>query len=731
MKEDVCAIWNTSNLHDKEILLNSIRTGFNKSQTDNPLLTNFKHIHTYLLRPVHFFQTYKRSNLQPDLMAGLTVGVIALPQTMAFALIAELPPVMGLYTVIVGAVVAALWGSSHQTHSGPANAVSILVLSVLATVAMPGSPEFIVAAGVLAVMAGVFQLIIGLSRLGILVNFVSHSVIIGFSAGAGALIAINQVRHLLGLTFSSHSLAETIQEIFRHLLVIHWPTAILGLGTMGLIILSRKLWPKAPGRLFGMVIASALVFFLGLDKIGVDVIGSLPGRLPPLVKLPLFDLNLLNQLSTGALAVGIIGLIQTTAIARSITAQTGQRLDSNQEFVGQGLANIACGFFSGYSGAASFSRSAVNLETGAQTSMSAIFSSIFVLIAMFTLAPLAAYLPRAALAGVLIVTAVGLIDRAEIARIWRGTLGDTVIMIATLLATLFLPLQFAVLIGVLFSFARYLIKTSMPRVYSVLPDEGYEHFVQQQPHQSFCPQLGILKISGDLYFGAVNHIEEAIKQHLADHPEQYLLLLRMQGVNQCDLRGVQMLEAIRHTCQERGGDLFLMKVQQPVYDSLKSTGFYNQLGDDHFLEGDYEAISQLFYNALDSAICIYECDARVFAECQNLPRQSYLTDIPPEAIINISPRQLRQKLRNNTLLLIIDVREPREFRQGHISQAQLIPLPRIVSDMADISCDREIVFVSRSGRRSAYAAYMLQKKGCRQAYVLQGGMIAWQTTELE
>jgi SulP family sulfate permease len=700
------------------------------------ILENLSHIPLYLLRPVRILQTWQRSNLGPDLIAGLTVGLIALPQAIAFALIAELPPAMGLYAIIVAAMVSALWGASRQLQTGPANAISLLVLSVLLTVAAPGTPEFIIAAGMLAVMAGAFQLIIGLARLGLLVNFVSHSVIVGFASGAAVLIAINQVRHLLGLTFLSHNLPETLQGLVFHLPNTHWPTALVGLGTIALLIILRKLNRKLPGPLIAMIIASGLVFLLHLDQTGVSVIGKLPNSLPPLVKLPLFNLNLLSKLATGALAVGAIGLIQTTAIARSMVTQTSERIDNNQEFVGQGLANIAAGFFSGYPGTASFARSAVNKEAGARSPLSAVFTGLVVLLAMLLLAPLAVYLPRAALSGVLIVIAARLIDRQEIALIWQGTPGDAVIMVVTFVGTLFLSMEFAILTGILLSFALYIMKTSAPQVYPVLPGGDYKHFAQQAPGRSPCPQLGIIKISGDLYFGAVNHIEEALLQHLADHRRQRFLLLRMHGVNNCDISGIHMLESIRQACQERGGDLFLMKVQPAVHSVMQATGFYNRLGANHLLAED-EAIPYLFYKILDPAVCTYECDVRIFRECRNLPKRSWPQEIAPlpvfpdDDVVEISAQELWRKLHNGpTTPLIIDTREPREFKRGHIPEAKLKPLPELLSSMDELPTDRQIVFVCQSGRRSRQAAHLWQSKNDSRAMILQGGMLAWETAAL-
>jgi SulP family sulfate permease len=592
-----------------------------------------------------------------------------------------------------------------------------------------------VAAGLLAVMVGVFQLAMGLVRLGVLVNFVSHSVVVGFSTGAGVLIAVNQLRHLLGLEIESHNLLETVQQVLLNLTSLDEYTTLLGLGTIVLIVILKKTAPRAPSALISMAVASAFVWILGLNEQGVSVIGRLPAELPPLADLPLFDLDFIARLSTGALAVGAIGLVETTAISRSISAQTGQRLDSNQEFVGQGLANIAAGFFSGYPVAGSFSRSAVNFTAGARSGLSAIISSGFVLIGLFVLAPAAAYLPRAALSGVLIVTAYGMVDQREIVRILRGARGDALIMVVTFLGTLFLHIEFAVLVGILLSFAVYITNTSIPRVFSVLPGPEFKHFVAKQPDQAECPQLGIIKISGDLYFGAVNHVEESILAHMAEYPDQRFLLFRMHGVNNCDFSGIHALESIRKSCRDRGGDIYFMKVQQPVMKVMKATGFYRELGSDHFLKEE-EAIPYLFHKVIDPAICIYECNVRAFLECQKLPKRllgdqiPHLVDIPLETINSVTPAELWQQLHNGKKPLVIDVREPREYNLGHIPEARSIPLPDLLLNGSELPHDENVVLVCRGGRRSVRAAHVLQNKGYENLKVLRGGMLAWETENL-
>lgn len=703
---------------------------------------------TYLRRPLTLLRTYDRENLRPDLIAGLTVGVILLPQAIAFALIAELPPEMGLYAAVIGGLIGALWGSSDQLHTGPANAISLLIFASLATITDPGSGEFILAAGLMAVMVGVLQLVMGLARLGILVNFVSHSVIVGFATGAGILIAIKQTSPLLGISIQANNIMATVHQLILHLPDVHAATAVIGIGTMVSMIVIRRINRRLPNALITMILVSAIVAIFSLQDKGVAVIGQLPASLPPLADLPLLNLDLIGRLSAGALAVAAIGLVQTTAISRSVATQTGQRLDSNQEFVGQGLANITMGFFSGFAGAGSFARTAVNVDNGARSPMAAIFSALFVLIAMFTLGPLAAFLPVAALSGTLILTAYGMIDFAEIRRIRQSNLGEAAILIVTLIGTLFLDIQFAVLLGIILSFVMYILHTSTPRVHEVKPDANYRHFLYQ-PEKAGCPQLGIIEILGDLYFGAVHHVEEYILDHADNYPEQRYLLIRMHNVNDCDFTGIHMLENIVKKYRDRGGDVFLVRPQYRVKQIFATTDFVEHLlGEDHILDKD-TAITDIFHHILDPAICIYECPVRVFKECANLPKRIDVEGIPHEHevavdhLLTVRPRLLWQQLHTSALInqhavighglmppLVVDVREPREFRQGHIPEAHSIPLATVLSEDVKFPANQQIVLVCRSGRRSRRAAAALQSVGCTNVVILEGGMLAWEAEKL-
>ncbi len=691
----------------------------------------------FFTRPVEIFKQFQRENLRPDLIAGLTVAVIMLPQAIAYALIAELPPQVGLYAAFVAAIVGVLWGSSVYLHTGPTNAASLLVLSTLAPVVAVGSPEYIAAAGLLAVMVGVARLGMGLARLGMLVNFVSDSVIIGFTAGAGILISVNQLRYLFGLDIpGSPSLLVTFQSTLQDFANLNMPTTMIGLLSIFIIIVAGRINKKMPGALIAMVVTAVLVYVFDLEAVGVAVLGEIPRSLPPLANLPIFNWQLIRELSAGALAISALGLVEAMSITRSISAQSGERIDANQEFVGQGMANIAAGFFSGYTCSGSFIRSAVNYNSGARSPFAVIFAAIFMAAAALLLSPMAAYLPRAALAGVLMVTAYQMVDRKEMKRIWYTSKGDSAIMIATLFATLALPLEFAVLTGVLVSFARYIAKTSTPGVHPMLPDEKFEHF-EYQPEKPECPQLGVLTIEGSLYFGATSHVDDMIRTHMEAYPEQMFLLLRMHRVNHCDISGLHMLEAIVNLYRQKHGDVYMVGVRKSVWEKMRLSGFDQALGIDHFLSQE-RAISNLF-KILDPGLCIYKCQIRAWRECQSLPK-SYCEEKIPTGILvpvaahipNISSADLWQKLNNGNgaCPVVIDVRESCEFEKGHVPQATLIPMPKLLVGNGTLSHEDDIVIVCRTGRRSTQVVYALQQRGYQNLSNLTGGMVAWENAGL-
>jgi SulP family sulfate permease len=699
-----------------------------------PFVDEVEFVARLLARPVHIVRSYNLANLRPDLVAGLTVAVVMLPQAMSYALIVGLPVRMGLYTAIVASIIGALWGSSNQLTSGPTNAVSLLALSTLLGVAEPGSVEYLAAAGLLAVMVGTFHLIMGFARLGVLVNFVSDSMVVGFSTGAGILIAFHQAEHLLHIPITpSPSLWETIPSIVAHLPQTHWPSVALGIGTLLIIVVLERINRRIPSLLIGMVTASAIVALVGPETYGIEVVGEIPRRLPPLADFSAVDPRLAVDLFTGALAVAAIGFLETMSIAREISAHTGQRLDSNQQFIGEGLANVASGIFSGYPASGSISRSAVNFRAGAETEVSSIFAGLFVLAGVILLAPLARHVPFAALGGVLIFTGLNLVHREEIVRTWHADRADRNIMVMMMVATLLAPLQIAVLVGVGSSVLHYLLMTTTPRVREVKMDDQYRYFCPR-PDQPACPQLGVVQILGDLYFGAVSHVEERIEELRAEHPRQCFLLLRMYTVENCDISGIHALESIVRTYRDEGGDVFFVHVQEPVLEVMKTSGFYDLVGEDHFLDPDHD-IDYLFHKIIDPAICIYECAVRAFGPCQNLPKQLYEAEVDwpdrldLDQVPEMEPRDLWKEMHRDGRPVVVDVREPREYERAHIPDAEQIRLPELLED-PQIPRDRPVVLVCRGGRRSTRAAAVLRQRGFDNVYVLRGGTQAWERENL-
>jgi len=685
------------------------------------------------LQPLEIFRKYKWEWLQPDILAGLTVAIVLLPQAIAYAMIAELPPQTGLYAAIVAAIVGALWSSSKHLHTGPTNADSLLTLGILMQIIEPGTPEFIVAAGCLAVLVGIIRLLLGLAKLGVLVNFVADSVIIGFIAGAGILISAGQLRNLLKLEYQSTTeFLDNIHNLFIHIPEAHMPSLLLGLATLFLIIILRMIVPKLPAPFIGMVAAAVTVAIFDLDGYGIRVLGELPRSFPPLTALPILDMTLIGRLSTGALAISAIGLVEAMSISRTIAAQTGQRLNSNQEFVGQGLANIASGFLGGYPVSGSFTRSVVNHNAGAVTQLSSIFSGIWILIAVLLLAPLARFLPLTSLAAVLLVTAWNMVDRKEIVRIAKSSRGDAVIMFSTLGATLLLPLEFAVLSGMMVSFSRHLLKTSTPDVHEVVPDENYHHLLKVRNRRQMCPQMGLIEIEGSLYFGAVAHVEEEIQRILKRSPGHVFLLMRMHRVNHIDVSGVHMLESVIRQIRDKGGDVYFDGVRSRVLHMMSVSGFMRFLGHRNILRKE-DPIGFMFHKVLHPGICIYECDKRIFAECQALPKHDESVDYNEIARIAEIPvhevpvATIKKMLADNPdSVQLLDVGEDREFALSHIAQATNLPLPMLTSSQDKISKDKQVILISRVGRRSILASHILHNMGFENIMIVHGGMLAWQ-----
>jgi SulP family sulfate permease len=672
--------------------------------------------------------------LRPDLVAGLTVAVVAIPQSIAYAAIAGLPPSYGLYAAAVAAMVGSLWGSSRYLNTGPTNAISILVLSILTPIAAIGSAEYLMAASLMAVMVGVFCIVFGFAGLGVLVNFASRAVLLGFTAGAGVLIAVGQLKNLLRLDVPrTPHLLHTLAEVAGTIRDSHLPSLLVGLGALAAMVLIGRVAPRLPAALLALTGAGIVVSLIGVERLGIAVVGEIPREIPRLTHFSLgwmWDNDVVGALVTGSLAVAAMGLVEAVSIAREISRQSGERLDINQELVGQGMANVAAGLFSGYACSGSFTRSAINYQSGARTQLSGLFCGLFVLAGVLAFGPAAAFLPRAALAGMIMVIAYRMIDWHGVRRVLQTSRSESGIMVATFAATLTLPLEFAVLAGVILSLGIYIYKSSLPTVHTVVPDPTFRHFVERE-NAPCCPQLGVINIRGALFFGAASHVEDELLANYEANPGQHLLLLRLHGVHQCDLSGIDVLEGIVHLYRDAGGDVYLVQVRPEVRRIMRASGFEDFIGRDHFLEQE-GAIEWLFENRIDPAVCIYECEHRVFAECQPLEKHPYDIRLPAfPARFRYPERQLtvpefEDALRiNRRSALLLDVREPAEYRSGHLPGAELMPLRTIIEDAERLPRDRPILLICRSGRRSTRAMHWLIGLGFDEVVNLKGGILSW------
>ncbi len=567
-----------------------------------------------------FLRWWPRVNqetLKADLIAGLTGAVIVLPQGVAFALIAGLPPVYGLYSAMVPPVIAALFGSSRHLISGPTTAISIVVFATVSKFAEPGSAQFISMALTLTFLAGTYQFALGLARMGALVNFVSHSVVVGFTAGAAILIATSQLKHFFGIKIpAGESFLHTWQDIFRQIHEINPYVTAIAAATLITGILFMRYKPKWPGMLFAMIIGSLVAALLAYETKGIQLVGKLPQHLPPF-SLPDLSLKSLKVLGSGALAIAMLGLVEAVSIARSVALKSGQRIDGNQEFIGQGLANIVGSFFSSYASSGSFTRSGINYTAGAITPMAAIFAAVSLALIVLIVAPLAAYLPIAAMAGILLIVAYRLIDFHHIANILRTSKRETAVLLTTFFATLFVELEFAIYVGVMLSLVIYLMRTSRPGIVTRTPDPHSpgRHMVTD-PKLPECPQLKIVRVDGSLFFGAVDHVQNQFQQFLMQNPGQKHLMIIGNGINFIDIAGAEMLVQEAKRRRNLGGGLYLSKVKEEACRILKRGGFVDHLGDEHIFVTKVDAIQSIF-KRLDRSIC-ERCDKRIFLECQQV-----------------------------------------------------------------------------------------------------------------
>ncbi|MBA4501560.1 SulP family inorganic anion transporter [Marinobacterium marinum] len=555
-------------------------------------------------------------NLKADFIAGLTGMVLVLPQAVAYAFIAGLPPEYGLYTAMVSAVVASLFGSSWHLVSGPTAALSIVVMSVVSGLGDFSTGQYVGLVISLTLLTGLIQLMLGLFRMGSLVNFISHTVVIGFTAGAAILIAVSQLQHLFGVELPDGlSVLATLEHLMAEFAGLNPVALQAGLATLVVAVLVRRLNRKWPHLLMGMGVGSLLCYWLDPAGNAVAYVGALPGDLPQ-PELPEFSFATLEMLAPGALAVALLGLIEAVSIARAIAVRSHQQIDGNQEFIGQGLSNVVGSFFACYASTGSFTRSGANYDAGARTPMAAVFAAILLALVVVAVPQLTARLPLAVMAGSILLIAWSLIDFKSIRHILSSSRAEAAILLVTLLSTLLVELEFAIYIGVMLSLALYLRRTSQPRVTQVAPLQQSErrHIRNIRRYQlEECPQLKIIRVDGSLFFGAVDHVQQEIRRLTAPGSGVKHILLIGKGINFIDVAGVEMLHQEINRLHMMSGDILFSSLKGTVVDELERTGALKLLGEQRFHETPRSAIAALIAQ-LEPDRCAV-CKQRIFGDC--------------------------------------------------------------------------------------------------------------------
>lgn len=565
--------------------------------------------------------------LRADAIAALLGAILVLPQAIAFATLAGLPAQYGLYTAIIPCAVAALFGSSRHVMSGPTNANSLALYAMLIPMAAAGSTRFIELALVVTILVGLIQLSVALLRLGSLANFISPAALMGFTSGAALLIALYALKDALGLMMPDvHGSIPTLIYLTQHLGDAQTSAVIVAAVTLAGAILVKRINRKLPFMLVGLALGTGCAIFLNqsaatLGLSPVTQVGTIPAPWPSF-HLPAIQWSEVAELFGIAVALSIIALGQSISIAKAVAVKSGQHIDPNREFLGQGLSNVTGGFFSCYLSCGSLNRSLPNFEAGARTPMAAVLSAVFLMLLVLVSAPLLSQIPMAGIAGLLILVAWSLLDLPRWQQLLRSHRKEFGISAVTMLATILLRLEIAILLGTLLSLLTYLNRTSKPamRIMGFL-DRQPERMLEplspaQQKQIPQCPQVLMLRMEGSIYFGATQHVSQTLLRLREEPNAPAHLLVMARSMNFIDLSGAELWEQELQARRAAGGDLYFHRPRPEVLHMWQRTGFIERLGHDHIFLTKEEAIAGIFQK-LDRDIC-RTCQVRIFKECATL-----------------------------------------------------------------------------------------------------------------
>jgi len=554
---------------------------------------------------------YDTKNLSGDVIAGIIVAVMLVPQGVAYALLAGLPPEAGLYASIAPLIIYGLLGTSRSLAVGPTAVVSLLVITGIGSLNPANTTEYVEMALILALQVGIIQLLMGLLRVGFLVNFLSHPVLVGFTSAAAIVIGFSQVKHLIGVDIPrTEHFYETLVEIGQHLGQTNITTLTLsGISVLILLLFKLRLgamllrWGVSAsvaqvltktGPLVVVVIGTMLVFGGSLYQTNdVAVVGDVPAGLPAL-GMPSLDINLWQQLFPIALTISLVGFMESISVAKSLASKKRQKIDANQELVALGAANFGAAFTGGYPVTGGLSRTLVNYNAGANTGLASIITAGLILLTVIFLTPLFYYLPNAVLAGIIVVAVSGLFDFKAFKHAWAYDHTDGLSMFITFLAVLVVGIEMGILVGVAASLVLYLYRTSRPHTAIIGRIDDTEHFRNVQRHSvTTYPQLTLIRVDESLYFPNATYLEEEILGLVADQPDLTDLVLVCSAVNYIDISALEVLEKLIHELHDAGVRFHMAEVKGPVMDRLQQIGFINELGQDRVFISTHAAVCQL------------------------------------------------------------------------------------------------------------------------------------------
>ena len=562
---------------------------------------------------------YRIGSFRGDFIAGITVAAVLIPQSMAYAMLAGMPPVYGLYAATIPSLIGALWGSLRQLATGPIAITSLLVLSTLTPFAEPGTASYIELAFILSFMVGILYLGIGLLHLGQLMSFISHSVVKGFTSAVALVIIATQIPHFLGTTVSRHEfILPMLLEIVQKLPSTHIPTFVMGLAAFSIIYFIKKYRPNFPSGLLAIVITSIAVFAFQLHDRQIAIVGMIPKGLP-FLNVPFSDFHTISSLIGPSVVIAFVSFAETYSVGKALSAQSKQKVNVDQELIGQGMANLAGSFFQSYPVSGSFSRSAINYACGAKTGISSVTASLIVVLALLFLTPLFTYIPKATLAALIISAVLLLFHPKEIIVLWKMNRDDGIVASIVFVMALITKPDYALLIGVMSSLIFFLWKTMHPCIVRVAKDPERNIFVNGDiSGKPSCPQLVHLRSDNCICFANAEYTVEQLFKRVDEHqtPVRFLLL-DFQAVGFIDITGTDELRVLNDELKTRSIQLALMNVHLPVIQVFKSSGFIKEVDPEFIITNEAQAITSLFPH-FDHSYCKEICPYEIFWECPSV-----------------------------------------------------------------------------------------------------------------